>query len=125
MYKFYVLRPEDLQKEEILNAARNNQANKKSGLATATEMAYKAVCNLGYKHQQLVQENQGVNFNTLRNIRDGKNRKTATDWFYLRLFVDLLETEYKMRCHTGGDGLTDLLRPLNRILCALVEIPLQ
>ena len=25
MYKFYVLRPEDLQKEEILNAARNNQ----------------------------------------------------------------------------------------------------
>ena len=45
---------------------------------TALGIAYAAVVELGYTHSQLVKLNEGVNFPTLRNIRDGKEEVVSS-----------------------------------------------
>ena len=90
-------------------------AEKKHQL-TALGIAYAAVVELGYTHSQLVNLNEGVNFPTLRNIRDGKKMKKATERFYLKLFFDLINKEYERRMACGGDGAVSLLIVMKNIL---------
>ena len=71
---------------------------------------------LGYTHSQLVKLNEGVNFPTLRNIRDGKEMKKATERFYLKLFFDLINKEYERRMASGGVGAVSLLIVMKNIL---------
>ena len=44
---------------------------------TALGIAYTAVMKLGYTHSRLVELDEGVNYHTIRNIRDGKGLKMA------------------------------------------------
>ena len=83
---------------------------------TALGIAYAAVVELGYTHSQLVKLNEGVNFPTLRNIRDGKKLKKVTERFYLKLFFDLLNKEYELRMIHGGKGAGSLLIVMKNIL---------
>ena len=64
---------------------------------TALGIAYTAVMKLGYTHSRLVKLNEGVNFPTLRSIRDGKELKNGTERFYLKLFFDLINKEFELR----------------------------
>ena len=57
-----------------------------------------------------------VNYPTLRNIRDGKTLKKATERFYLKLFFDLINREYEQRMASGGDGTKSLLVVMKDIL---------
>lgn len=95
------------------------------GLRAALSMAYNAVVALGISHQQLVGEYNDLNYNTLRRIREGKAGKPATDRFFLKLFVTILEKEYQRRIQRGGDGATDILRILKNVLLAELEISLS
>lgn len=90
-------------------------AEKKHQL-TALGIAYEAVIKLGYTHSKLVNLNEGVNFPTLRNIRDGKELKKVTERFYLKLFFDLLNKEYELRMTHGGKGAGSLLIVMKNIL---------
>ena len=83
---------------------------------TALGIAYTAVMKLGYTHSRLVKLNEGVNFPTLRNIRDGKKLKKVTERFYLKLFFDLINKEYELRMASGGDGAVSLLIVMKNIL---------
>ena len=91
-------------------------ADNKKHEKTALGIAYAAVVELGYTHSQLVKLNEGVNFPTLRNIRDGKKMKKATERFYLKLFFDLINKEYERRMACGGDGAVSLLIVMKNIL---------
>lgn len=64
-------------------------AEKKHQL-TALGIAYEAVIKLGYTHSKLARLDSSINYPTLRNIRDGKEMKKATERFYLKLFSTLL-----------------------------------
>ena len=91
-------------------------ANNKKHEKTALGIAYAAVVELGYTHSQLVKLNEGVNFPTLRSIRDGKELKKATERFYLKLFFDLINKEYNRRMNSGGAGAVSLLVVMKDIL---------
>ena len=90
-------------------------AEKKHQL-TALGIAYEAVIKLGYTHSKLVRLDMSVNYPTLRNIRDGKALKKATERFYLKLFFDLINREYEQRMASGGDGTKSLLVVMKDIL---------
>ena len=79
-------------------------------------IAYTAVVRLGYTHSRLVKLDMSVNYPTLRNIRDGKALKKATERFYLKLFFDLLDKEYEQRMTHGGKGAGSLLIVMKNIL---------
>ena len=79
-------------------------------------IAYTAVVRLGYTHSRLVKLDMSVNYPTLRNIRDGKALKKATERFYLKLFFDLLNKEYELRMIHGGKGAGSLLIVMKNIL---------
>ena len=83
---------------------------------TALGIAYEAVIKLGYTHSKLVNLNEGVNFHTLRNIRDEKKVKKVTEKFYLKLFFDLINKEYERRMANGGVGAGSLLIVMKNIL---------
>ena len=87
-------------------------ADNKKHEKTALGIAYATVVELGYTHSQLVKLNEGVNFPTLRSIRDGKELKR----FYLKLFFDLINKEYERRMACGGDGAVSLLIVMKNIL---------
>lgn len=91
-------------------------ADNKKHEKTALGIAYAAVVELGYTHSQLVKLNEGVNFPTLRSIRDGKELKKATERFYLKLFFDLMNEEYEQRMASGGVGAVSLLIVMKNIL---------
>ena len=91
-------------------------ADNKMHEQTALGIAYAAVMKLGYTHSQLVKLNEGVNFPTLRSIRDGKELKKATERFYLKLFFDLINKEYEQLMTRGGDGAVSLLIVMKNIL---------
>ncbi|MBR5394919.1 MAG: hypothetical protein IK144_07540 [Bacteroidaceae bacterium] len=100
------------------------KAENSTGLTTALTIAYRAVIRLGYTHQRLVEENIGVNYPTLRRIQSGKPGKTATDRFYLRLFVTLLKQEYeRLSAEADTAGTRAMLKTLSEILYAELEIP--
>ena len=90
----------------------DNHQNKQ----TALGIAYTAVVRLGYTHSRLVKLDMSVNYPTLRNIRDGKALKKATERFYLKLFFDLLDKEYEQRMTHGGKGAGSLLIVMKNIL---------
>ena len=91
-------------------------ADNKKHEKTALGIAYAAVVELGYTHSQLVKLNEGVNYPTLRSIRDGKELKNGTERFYLKLFFDLINKEYEHRMAHGGDGAVSLLIVMKNIL---------
>lgn len=86
---------EDGHRESTASLANRSgiMAEKKHQL-TALGIAYEAVIKLGYTHSKLVNLNEGVNFHTLRNIRDEKKVKKVTERFYLKLFFDLINKEH-------------------------------
>ena len=90
-------------------------AEKKHQL-TALGIAYEAVIKLGYTHSKLARLDSSINYPTLRNIRDGKALKKATERFYLKLFFDLINREYEQRMANGGDGTMSLLVVMKDIL---------
>ena len=90
----------------------DNHQNKQ----TALGIVYTAVVRLGYTHSRLVKLDMSVNYPTLRNIRDGKTLKKATERFYLKLFCDLINREYEQRMASGGDGTKSLLVVMKDIL---------
>lgn len=92
-------------------------------LVAALSLAYRAIMALGITHQQLVDSNFGVNYNTLRRIREGKAGKPATDRFFLQLFFSILDREYERRVENGGDGAIGVLRVMREISRTLLEIP--
>lgn len=101
-----------------------NNPNNQSSLVAALNIAYKAVMALGYNHQRLVDGNLGVNYNTLRRIRDGKAGKPVTDKYFLQLFVSILEKEYQHRLSEADlQGTREILRAMRCILLADQEIP--
>ena len=91
-------------------------ADNKKHEKTALGIAYAAVMKLGYTHSRLVELNEGVNYHTIRNIRDGKKVKEVTERFYLKLFFDLMNKEYELRMTSGGEGATSLLIVMKNIL---------
>ena len=94
-------------------------ADNKKHEKTALGIAYAAVVELGYTHSQLVNLNEGVNFHTLRNIRDEKKVKKVkkvTERFYLKLFFDLINKEYNRRITSGANGAVSLLVVMKNIL---------
>ena len=91
-------------------------ADNKKHEKTALGIAYAAVRKLGYTHSRLVELNEGVNYHTIRNIRDGKRVKEVTERFYLKLFFDLINKEYEQRMASGGDGAVSLLIVMKNIL---------
>ena len=97
-----------------------------TGLTRALTTAYHAVMALGIGHQCMVDNYTGVNYNTLSRIRDGKPRKPVTDRFYLRLFVSILNDEYKKRrAKADTHGMTEILRILREILLLEQDIPIE
>lgn len=91
-------------------------ADNKKHEKTALGIAYAAVMKLGYTHSRLVKFCNGVNFPTLRSIRDGRELKNGTERFYLKLFFDLMNDEYEQRMASGGDGAVSLLVVMKNIL---------
>ena len=89
---------------------------------TALGIAYEAVIKLGYTHSKLVNLNEGVNFHTLRNIRDEKKVKKVTERFYLKLFFDLINKEYNQRITSGANGAVSLLVVMKNILEAELKL---
>ena len=108
---------EDGHRESTASLANRSgiMAEKKHQL-TALGMAYEAVIKLGYTHSKLVNLNEGVNFHTLRNIRDEKKVKKVTERFYLKLFFDLINKEYNRRITSGANGAVSLLVVMKNIL---------
>lgn len=94
-----------------------------TALVKALSLAYNAVMALGFTHQKLASENVGVNYNTLRRIREGREGKPVTDWYFLQLFMSILNKEYERCIARGGDGATAVLRNMRRISLTLLEIP--
>ena len=91
-------------------------ADNKKHEKTALGIAYEAVIKLGYTHSKLAWLDSSINYPTLRNIRDGKKMKKATERFYLKLFCDLMNREYERRMACGGDGAVSLLIVMKNIL---------
>ena len=91
-------------------------ADNKKHENTALGIAYEAVIKLGYTHSKLARLDSSINYPTLRNIRDGKKMKKATERFYLKLFFDLINKEYERRMACGGDGAVSLLIVMKNIL---------
>ena len=83
---------------------------------TALCIAYEAVIKLGYTHSKLARLDSSINYPTLRNIRDGKEMKNATERFYLKLFFNLINKEYERRMANGGVGAGSLLIVMKNIL---------
>lgn len=108
---------EDGHRESTASLANRSgiMAEKKHQL-TALGIAYEAVIKLGYTHSKLVNLNEGVNFHTLRNIRDEKKMKKVTERFYLKLFFDLINKEYNRRITSGANGAVSLLVVMKNIL---------
>lgn len=108
---------EDGHRESTASLANRSgiMAEKKHQL-TALGIAYEAVIKLGYTHSKLVNLNEGVNFHTLRNIRDEKKVKKVTERFYLKLFFDLINMEYNRRITSGANGAVSLLVVMKNIL---------
>lgn len=108
---------EDGHRESTASLANRSgiMAEKKHQL-TALGIAYEAVIKLGYTHSKLVNLNEGVNFHTLRNIRDEKKVKKVTERFYLKLFFDLINKEYNRRITSGANGAVSLLVVMKNIL---------
>ena len=108
---------EDGHRESTASLANRSgiMADKKHE-TTALGIAYEAVMKLGYTHSQLVRLDMSVNYPTLRNIREGKEMKKATERFYLKLFFDLINKEYERRMASGGDGAVSLLIVMKNIL---------
>ena len=108
---------EDGHRESTASLANRSgiMAEKKHQL-TALGIAYEAVIKLGYTHSKLVNLNEGVNFHTLRNIRDEKKVKKVTERFYLKLFFDLINKEYNRRITSGANGAISLLVVMKNIL---------
>ena len=108
---------EDGHRESTASLANRSgiMAEKKHQL-TALGIAYEAVIKLGYTHSKLVNLNEGVNFHTLRNIRDEKKVKKVTERFYLKLFFDLINKEYNRLITSGADGAVSLLVVMKNIL---------
>lgn len=108
---------EDGHRESTASLANRSgiMAEKKHQL-TALGIAYEAVIKLGYTHSKLVNLNEGVNFHTLRNIRDEKKVKKVTERFYLKLFFDLINKEYNRRITSGANGAVCLLVVMKNIL---------
>jgi len=94
-----------------------------SGISQALFIAYKAVMELGYSHQHLVNTYDTVNYNTLRRISNGKGGKSNTDWFYLRLFVSIIYREYlqKGKSQNTRQNL-EFIRKQREIMLVLLEI---
>lgn len=109
---------EDGHRESTASLANRSgiMADNKKHEKTALGIAYEAVIKLGYTHSQLVRLDMSVNYPTLRNIRDGKEMKKATERFYLKLFFDLINKEYERRMACGGDGAVSLLIVMKNIL---------
>ena len=108
---------EDGHRESTASLANRSgiMAEKKHQL-TALGIAYEAVSKLGYTHSKLARLDSSINYPTLRNIRDGKEMKKATERFYLKLFFDLINKEYERRMACGGDGAVSLLIVMKNIL---------
>ena len=108
---------EDGHRESTASLANRSgiMAEKKHQL-TALGIAYEAVIKLGYTHSKLARLVSSINYPTLRNIRDGKEMKKATERFYLKLFFDLINKEYERRMACGGDGAVSLLIVMKNIL---------
>lgn len=108
---------EDGHRESTASLANRSgiMAEKKHQL-TALGIAYEAVIKLGYTHSKLAKLDSSINYPTLRNIRDGKEMKKATERFYLKLFFDLINKEYERRMACGGDGAVSLLIVMKNIL---------
>jgi len=100
--------------------------NKPTGLTRALTIAYNAVISFGYTHQRLVDEKFGVNYNTLRRIRDGKAGRISTDEFFLQFFVSILNEEYN-NCNKNADtaGSRNILQTMKKILFARIELALE
>lgn len=109
---------EDGHRESTASLANRSgiMADNKKHEKTALGIAYAAVVELGYTHSQLVNLNEGVNFHTLRNIRDEKKVKKVTERFYLKLFFDLINKEYNRRITSGANGTVSLLVVMKNIL---------
>ena len=91
-------------------------ADNKKHEKTALGIAYEAVIKLGYTHSKLARLDSSINYPTLRNIRDGKEMKNATERFYLKLFFNLINKEYERRMANGGVGAGSLLIVMKNIL---------
>lgn len=109
---------EDGHRESTASLANRSgiMADNKKHEKTALGIAYEAVIKLGYTHSKLARLDMSVNYPTLRNIRDGKEMKKATERFYLKLFFDLINKEYERRMACGGDGAVSLLIVMKNIL---------
>ena len=101
------------------------ETQNQTALVKALSLAYKAVMALGFTHQKLVDGNFGVNYNTLRRIREGKAGKPVTDRYFLQLFMSILNKEYNHCLARGGEGATAVLRDMSKISLTLLEIPLE
>ena len=101
------------------------ETQNQTALVKALSLAYRAVMALGFTHQQLVDGNIGVNYNTLRRIRDGKAGKPVSDQYFLQLFVSILNQEYNQCIANGGDGAVTVLRDMRKVTLSLLEIPLE
>ena len=89
-----------------------------TGTANALKIAYDAVTQiLGKTPTMLMQEYNGVNYPTLRRIKDGLPVKPTTHMFYMNLFLRLLLYEYHQRIQKGDTG--------REILRLMAEIGLQ
>ena len=98
---------------------RTTMGAKEKKEPSALEIAYKVVMGLGYTHSQLVGMGRGVNYPTLRRIRDGKPVKQYTAEYYRSLFVNLTNKEYEKCVRMGGEGSNDRLRKMRLILLAM------
>lgn len=109
---------EDGHRESTASLANRSgiMADNKKHEKTALGIAYEAVIKLGYTHSKLARLDSSINYPTLRNIRDGKKMKKATERFYLKLFFDLINKEYERRMACGGDGAVSLLIVMKNIL---------
>lgn len=109
---------EDGHRESTASLANRSgiMADNKKHEKTALGIAYEAVIKLGYTHSKLARLDSSINYPTLRNIRDGKEMKKATERFYLKLFFNLINKEYERRMASGGDGAVSLLIVMKNIL---------
>lgn len=76
-----------------------------TGRTVALQTAHDAVTRIIKKTPtMLMNENSGVNYPTLRRIKDGQPVKSATYAFYMELFLRLLRNEYHQRIQKGDTG---------------------
>lgn len=108
---------EDGHRESTTSLAnRSGIMEDKKHRPTALGIAYEAVIKLGYTHSKLARLDSSINYPTLRNIREGKEMKNATERFYLKLFFNLINKEYERRMANGGVGAGSLLIVMKNIL---------